>query len=68
MTFGGMFPLGGFGEPFLPHPDNMNVDVIQAAETRVNKTEMHRFAMVLFFNLPTPMIYLTVEPVNTYDI
>jgi hypothetical protein len=51
MTSGGLgdlFPVGGLGEPFLPHPDNMNVDVIQIAETKVSKARMPTFAMALF--------------------
>jgi hypothetical protein len=51
MTFGGLFPLGGSGKALLPHPDNMNTNAIQAAETRVSKTGIHTFAMALFIKL-----------------
>ena len=38
----------------LPHPDNMNVDVIQVTETKVSKARMPTFAMALFIKPPTP--------------
>jgi hypothetical protein len=57
VTFGGLFPLGGFGEAFLPHPDNMNVDVIQVAGTKVSMVRMHMFTMA-FLIKPPPLRFI----------
>ena len=46
---------------FLPHPDNMNADVIQVAETKVSKATMHPFAMAVFIKMPDPMICYSVR-------
>ena len=46
---------------FLPHPDSMNADVIQVAETKVSRAIMHPFAMAVFIKLPDPMIFYSAR-------